>query len=63
MRPSCSWYWRNYLELGQVVNAKIIAIDEEKQNVSLSIRALLDEAAAEEAVEEEAPAVEETTEA
>ena len=51
------------LELGQVVNAKIIAIDEEKQNVSLSIRALLDEAAAEEAVEEEAPAVEETTEA
>ena len=35
------------LELGQVVDAKIIAIDEEKQKVSLSIRALLDEAQAE----------------
>ena len=32
------------LELGQVVDVKIIAIDEEKQKVSLSIRALLDEA-------------------
>ncbi len=39
------------LELGQVVDAKIIAIDEENQKVSLSIRALLDEAqAAEEAM-------------
>ena len=35
------------LEMGQVVDAKIIAIDEEKQKVSLSIRALLDEAQAE----------------
>ena len=35
------------LEIGQVVDAKIVAIDEEKQNVSLSIRALLDEAQAE----------------
>ena len=43
------------LELGQVVDAKIIAIDEEKRNVSLSIRALLEEAqAAEEAMPEEA---------
>ena len=49
------------LELGQVVDAKIIAIDEENQKVSLSIRALLDEAqAAEEAMPEEA--VEEATE-
>ena len=43
------------LELGQVVDAKIIAIDEENQKVSLSIRALLDEAqAAEEAMPEAA---------
>ena len=35
------------LEVGQVVDVKIIAIDEEKQKVSLSIRALLDEAQAE----------------
>ena len=43
------------LELGQVVDAKIIAIDEENQKVSLSIRALLDEAQAEaEAMPEEA---------
>ena len=43
------------LELGQVVNAKIIAIDEENQKISLSIRALLDEAqAAEEAMPEDA---------
>ena len=42
------------LELGQVVDVKIIAIDEEKQKVSLSIRALLDEAQAEaEAMPEE----------
>ena len=42
------------LEVGQVVDVKIIAIDEEKQNVSLSIKALLDEAQAEaEAMPEE----------
>ena len=35
------------LSVGQVVDAKIIAVDEEKQNVSLSIKALLDEADAE----------------
>ncbi len=35
------------LALGQVVDAKIIAIDEENHKVSLSIRALLDEAQAE----------------
>ena len=35
------------LSVGQVVDAKITSIDEEKQNVSLSIRALLDEAQAE----------------
>ena len=35
------------LEVGQVVDAKIIAIDDDKQKVSLSIRALLDEAQAE----------------
>ena len=42
------------LSVGQIVDAKIIAIDEEKQNISLSIKALLDEAqAAEEAMPEE----------
>ena len=47
------------LEVGQVVDAKIIAIDEEKQKVSLSIRALLDEAQAEaEAMSAEYEAVE-----
>ncbi len=40
------------LELGQVVDAKIIDIDNEKQKVSLSIRALIEEAPVEEAVEE-----------
>ncbi len=35
------------LTIGQVVDAKIIAVDEENQKVSLSIRALLDEAQAE----------------
>ena len=35
------------LEVGQVVDAKITAIDEENQKVSLSIRVLLDEAQAE----------------
>ncbi len=56
------------LELGQVVDAKIIDIDDDNQKVSLSIRVLLDEAQAEEeampedeavvdeAVAEEAPA-------
>ena len=43
------------LEIGQVVDAKITAIDEENHKVSLSIRALLDEAqAAAEAMTEEA---------
>ena len=52
------------LEVGQVVDAKIIAIDEENQKVSLSIRALLDEAQAaaeampEDVAEEAAPAEE-----
>ena len=42
------------LELGQIVDAKIINIDEENQKISLSIRALLDEAQAEaEAMPEE----------
>ncbi len=50
------------LQLGQVVNVKITDIDNEKQKVSLSIRALLDEAA-EEATEEVAEdAVSETAE-
>ncbi|MBO5904686.1 MAG: 4-hydroxy-3-methylbut-2-enyl diphosphate reductase [Clostridia bacterium] len=35
------------LELGQMVDVKIIGIDEENQKISLSIRALLDEAQAE----------------
>ena len=48
------------LELGQVVDAKITEIDDEKKKVSLSIRALLDEAqAAEEAMPEAEEAVEE----
>ena len=45
------------LEIGQVVDAKIIEIDNEKQKISLSIRALLEE----EVVEEAAP-VEEVVE-
>ena len=59
------------LEIGQVVDARITEIDDEKKKVSLSIRALLEEAAeaaeampeeyAEEAVAQEAPA-EETAE-
>ena len=45
------------LTIGQEVDAKIIAIDEDNQKVSLSIRALLDEAqAAAEAMPEEAVA-------
>ena len=42
------------LSEGQVVEAKITAVDEEKKKISLSIRALL-APAAEEAAEEEAP--------
>ncbi len=50
------------LEIGQIVDARIIDIDDEKQKVSLSIRSLLEEIAAaaegmpEEAAEEAAPA-------
>ena len=57
------------LEIGQVVDARIIDIDDEKQKVSLSIRALLEEAAAaaeampedyaEEVAVEDVPATEE----
>ena len=46
------------LEIGQVVDAKIIEIDSERQKVSLSIRALLEEIAAEEAAMPEAAAEE-----
>ena len=48
------------LQLGQVVDAKIIDIDNDKQKVSLSIRALLDEAAAAEENADEAAAAQET---
>ena len=41
------------LELGQVVDAKIIDIDNEKQKISLSIRDLIEEAPVEEAPAEE----------
>ena len=51
------------LEIGQVVDAKIIAIDEEKQKISLSIRALLEEAAAAEAAMPEDYVAEDTAEA
>ena len=44
------------LELGQIVDAKIIDIDTEKQKVSLSIRALIEEAPVEEAETVEADA-------
>ncbi len=49
----------DYLSVGQVVNAKIKEINTEKQNVSLSIRDLLVEESAEEAVEATEEAVEE----
>lgn len=49
------------LKAGDVVEAKVVGIDDEKQKVSLSIRALLPEAPAEEVVDE-AP-VEDATEA
>jgi 4-hydroxy-3-methylbut-2-enyl diphosphate reductase len=42
------------LEIGQEVDAKIIGIDEEKQKISLSIRALLEETEGEEAAAETA---------
>ena len=45
-----------YLSVGQTVEAKITEIDEEKARVSLSIKALLEEAPAEEEAAEEAPA-------
>jgi 4-hydroxy-3-methylbut-2-enyl diphosphate reductase len=49
------------LEIGQVVDARIIDIDDEKQKVSLSIRSLLEEAAsAAEAMPEDYEAAEET---
>ena len=53
------------LEIGQVVDAKIVEIDTEKQKVSLSIRALLEEAkaAAEAMPEDDAEVVEEATDA
>ncbi len=52
------------LEVGQTVDAKIIDIDEENQKVSLSIRALIEEAkAAEEAMPEDAEIAEEAAEA
>ncbi|MBE6600382.1 MAG: 4-hydroxy-3-methylbut-2-enyl diphosphate reductase [Ruminococcaceae bacterium] len=50
------------LEIGQVVDAKIIDIDNEKQKVSLSIRALIEEAPVEEAAEEVAEEAVETVE-
>ena len=43
------------IKVGDVVNAKIVAIDDEKQKVSLSVRALLPKAEAEEEVVEEEP--------
>ena len=52
----------NALEVGQVVDAKITAIDTEKKKVSLSIRALIEPEVAEEATEE-APAEAATEEA
>ncbi len=50
------------LEIGQSVDAKIIEIDSEKQKVSLSIRALLEEVAAAEAAMPEGMAQEPVTE-
>ena len=47
------------LEIGQSVDAKIIEIDNEREKVSLSIRALLEEVAAEAAEAAEAPVTEE----
>ncbi len=50
------------LKIGDKVNVKITDIDDERKRVSLSIRALLPEEAAEEAVEEAAEATEEAAE-
>lgn len=48
------------LEIGQIVDARIIEIDDEKQKISLSIRSILEEQAAEaEAMPADAPAAEE----
>ena len=53
----------NVLKVGDVVDAQIKEIDDEKQKVSLSMRALLEtEEAAEEVAEEAAEATEETAE-
>ncbi len=51
------------LEVGQVVDARIIEIDDEKQKVSLSIRSLLEEAAAAAEAMPEEYATEEAVEA
>jgi 4-hydroxy-3-methylbut-2-enyl diphosphate reductase len=52
------------LEIGQVVDAKIVDINMENQQVNLSIRALIEEArAAEEAMPTDAEAVEAVEEA
>ena len=51
------------LELGQVVDAKIIEIDNEKQKISLSIRDLIEEAPVEEVAEEVAEEVVEAVDA
>ncbi|MBE6553001.1 MAG: 4-hydroxy-3-methylbut-2-enyl diphosphate reductase [Ruminococcaceae bacterium] len=51
------------LEIGQVVDARIIEIDDEKQKVSLSIRSLLEEAAAAAEAMPEEYAAEESVEA
>ena len=53
----------NVLKVGDVVDAQVTGIDDEKQKVSLSIRALLpEEEAVEEAAEEVAEATEEAAE-
>jgi 4-hydroxy-3-methylbut-2-enyl diphosphate reductase len=51
------------LELGQVVDAKIIEIDNEKQKISLSIRDLIEEAPVEEVAQEVAEEVVEAVDA
>ena len=50
------------LEVGQIVNAKILEIDKDRRRISLSIRETLDAPGAEEAPAEEAPAAEEPAE-
>ena len=47
------------MKVGDVVDAKIIAIDDDKQKISLSIRALLEGEPAPEEAEPEAEAEEE----